>query len=536
MPSNSSDIALMLTELARPQAYPFAVDNIEIRQTHISMVFLAGPFAYKVKKPVKLPFLDFSTLEQRKFFCDEEVRINRRLAPDVYLGVVQISQTSQGLCFEGSGPVLDWAVKMSRLPEHATFDVRLEQDTLTSADVMQLAERIAQFHQESPRDASGLRFGKFENIARDIRDNLAAAEQQVGRTLTRAVYDRLRRVTDDVLVTLRETIERRASLGFIRELHGDLHLDHVYLFPDRPQPHDFVIVDGIEFNAAFRWIDVVADMAFCVMDFVMHGRRDFARQFAESYFARTNDEEGRRLLPLYTSYRAAVRAKVESITSNEPEVGREHQAVASQQARAHWLIALGELESSAQRPALLLVSGLPGTGKSTVARALSAAANFQVIRTDVVRKELAGITDEVTQQSTSSGIQQGLYSPEWTERTYAECLRRAEDELCDGGRVIVDATFLQDSFRQQFADLAKRLGVPIVWLVCEVPVDVARQRIESRQGDASDADWTVYQHAEAQWEPPCDSSRRMVRYLDTTGNVDEVTTRAVSLLRAEDLA
>lgn len=533
MPGNPHDLSDVIRALSDPRAFPFAVDHVQVRQTHISAVFLAGPLAYKLKKPIKLPFLDFSTLEQRRFFCHEEVRVNRRLAPDVYLQVVPVAQQGDRLGFEQPGAIVDWAVKMARLPDEATVSARLQRHELSSRDVIRLAERIATFHAKAVRDQTGTRAARFERIAREVRDNLTAAEQHVGRTITDPVLRRLRTATEHALEDLRPIIERRAFAGFTRELHGDLHLDHIYLFPDRPPPNDVVIIDAIEFNESFRWIDVVSDMAFCVMDFAFHGRRDWAGLFANEYFFRTNDFEGRRLLPLYVSYRAAVRAKVEGITACEPEVALAQQIAAARHARAHWLIALGELEPPTKRPALLLVSGLPGTGKSTVARGLSAAAGFQILRTDVIRKELAAAQDFA---ATAAGIDEGLYAPEWTERTYAECLRRAGEALRDGGRVIVDATFLQDSRRQQFAELADGLGVPMVWLICQTSSDVARQRLETRQGDASDANWTVYQHAAARWEVPSAALQRRARSVDSTDTPDAVTARALATLREEGLA
>jgi aminoglycoside phosphotransferase family enzyme/predicted kinase len=531
----SRDIANTITELASSQAFPFPVTQVEVHQTHISAVFLAGSYAYKIKKPVKLPFLDFSTPERRRFFCDEELRINRRLAPDVYLGVVPVCECDKGLCFERSTPAIDWAVKMVRLSDDATMSARLQSDTLAPKDVTRVAERIAAFHAEAPRAGASSRFGQFSGIARNIRDNLEAAEAQVGRSLTSDVYSRLCRLTEVALAQLQELIERRTPSGFTRELHGDLRLDHIYLFPELPEPRDMAIIDAIEFNEEFRWIDVVADIAFCVMDFLFHGRRELAEQFADAYFERTNDEEGRRLLPLYTSYRAAVRAKVEGIKARESEVEMVERTSAMQHAQAHWLIALGELEIPMQRPALVLVSGLPGTGKSTVARQLSAAAHFKVIRSDVVRKELAGIR-ESTSDATASGLQEGIYTAEWTDRTYTECLRRAEVELRDGGRVIVDATFLQESFRRKFTELAVGLGVPVVWVLCEADAEIVHQRIQSRKADASDADWNVYQHAVKCWEPPSSHSRRLLRPLDCTGEQEEVAARALAILRLEHLA
>ncbi len=304
-----------------------------------------------------------------------------------------------------------------------------------------------------------------------------------------SVLDRLRSLTEDALGRLRPVIEGRAARGVPRDTHGDLHLDHVYL-SDR----ELFAIDCIEFNERFRYADPVADLAFLVMDLKFHGRPDLAAALAEEYLAATRDDDGQRLLPFYTAYRAAVRGKVEGFELEEPEVPAGEKQVATERAKGHWLLALGELEEPTGRPALVLVGGLPGTGKSTLAKGLAAAARFEVVRSDVVRKELAGLRPE------ERGGEE-LYSAEWTERTYAECLRRAEAALFEGKRVIVDATFREDERRRAFLNLARKLCVPAVFFVCEAGARSVRDRLAARVGDASDANWDVYQTAAAGWEP-----------------------------------
>ena len=300
---------------------------------------------------------------------------------------------------------------------------------------------------------------------------------------------------------------------------------------DQPPPRDLLIIDTIEFNEGFRCIDVVADMAFCVMDFAAHGRRDLGRLFADTYFAATGDAEGRGLLPLFTSYRAAVRAKVNGMLATESEVAQPDRQAAVDRATAFWLLALGELESPAKRPALLLVSGLPGTGKSTLARGIGERAGFRVIRSDVVRKELAGL---MATTSSSAEFQQGIYSPAWTDRTYAECLRQATSALLNGERVIVDATFLEDDRRRAFLQAAIRLGVPALWLACEASEESVRARLASRHGDASDADWSIYQLAAQRWESPCRFCQRSQRRISTEPAAEHSLTNALDVLAAEE--
>jgi aminoglycoside phosphotransferase family enzyme/predicted kinase len=489
----------LIRALSDPAAYPFSVSDIEVKQTHISMVFLAGEFVYKVKKPVKLSFLDFSTFEKRRHFCEEEVRLNRRLAPDVYLGVVPITGDGAGLCFEGAGEPVDWAVKMRRLSQEATLERRLARNALAPEGLVALARRLADFHRMAARSDHISEFGRFDTVARNIRENFAVAAPLVGQTMSRSVRDRLISLTEESLSALRAVIDTRATQNVPCDTHGDLHLDHVYLFPDRQPPGDLIVVDCIEFNERFRYADPVADMAFLAMDLAFHGRSDLADVFADAWFEASGDVEGRGLLPLYVSYRAAVRGKVDGLQLVESEIPEAARARALSRAHGHWLLALNTLESPGRRVCLVLVGGLPGTGKSSLAASLAAAGNFRVIRSDVVRKELAGIACDAN--ATAPGGAE-IYTREWTDRTYAECLRRAEDQFFDGERVIIDATFVEEGRRQTFLDAAVRWGIPALFLICKADEATVQARLESRRGDASDADWLVYREAARRWDEP----------------------------------
>jgi aminoglycoside phosphotransferase family enzyme/predicted kinase len=501
------DLPQLLASLSDPAAFP-RPGPVEMRQTHISAVFLVGDTVYKVRKPVNLGFVDFGTLEKRKRDCEEEVRLNRRLAPNVYRGVVPIAIDGGKVRIGGSGEPIEWAVEMVRLPDDATLKVRLARDEITPAQVETIARRVAEFHRSAERGDEISRYGHFDIVAANARENFVQTKAHVGVTVRPPVYDRVRELTEKALADLKPLIESRAVRGAPCDTHGDLHLSHVYLFPERSPPDDMVIIDCIEFAERYRFADPVADIAFLVMDLVYHGRRDLAGVCADAYFAAALDEEGRAILAFYIAYRAVVRAKVEGMQLAEREIPAEQRDRMLHKAEAHWFLALGALEHPARRPALVLVSGLPGTGKSTLARGLASVANFTVIRSDEVRKELAGLP--LTEKADE------FYTPEWTGRTYFECLRRTEAILRNAGRVMVDATFADESHRGAFLTVARRLAVPAVSLVCRTDPEVARQRLRTRRGDASDADERVYDEMTTRWQPVQTARGRQILEIETT--------------------
>jgi predicted kinase len=300
----------------------------------------------------------------------------------------------------------------------------------------------------------------------------------------------------------------------------------------REPPGDLVVIDCIEFNERFRFADPVSDMAFLVMGLVYQGRRDLAKAFAEAYFSTSQDDEGRVLLPFYTSYRAAVRGKVEGLKLARPEMPESDRAVALSKAKGSWLLALGELEAPSRKPCLILVGGLPGTGKSTLANALAQHAGFRVVRSDVVRKELAGAFGEESR----SEFGQGIYTADWTKRTYAECLRQAEELLFYGERVLVDANFREENQRRMFLDSALRWGSPTIFLLCETDPEVVRTRLAQRSDDASDADWSVYEKAVETWEQLGPETRSRLQTINTGEAFESALHNTLSVLRQQGLS
>ncbi len=438
----------------------------EVRRTHLSVVLLTEEHAIKSKRPVDLGFVDFTTRAARRAACEAEVRLNRRLAPDVYLGVIEL---------DGGEP----AVLMRRLPDDATLLAAVERGEADAALLERVARRLAAFHDGAETSEAIAGFGAPEVVMGNALENFSATTDQIGRTVHATVHARAWDATRRLGAALDDRFRERVRSRRVRDCHGDLRLEHVYLLDG-----EVVVLDCVEFADRFRFSDVVSDMAFLYMDLAVRGHRALADRFAEAWLEATGDEAGRELLPFYSAYRSAVRGKVRGLVPGDEA-----------RSRRHWLFAWGELAARAERPVLVGVGGLPGTGKSTLARGLGER-GFEVVRSDVVRKELAGLAET---DSARAGFGHGLYTDAARDEVYAACFERAGEQLFAGRRVVVDASFTLERWREGLLALGRRWGVPVTLLRCEAPEAVVLDRLGRRSGDASDADAAIYR--QTTWEP-----------------------------------
>ncbi len=478
-----------------PSDPPLPGPGAEVVETHISRVLLDGDLVWKLKKPVNLGFVDYSTRRIRRAMCEAEVALNRRWAPGVYLGVVEV---------DGEPAVL-----MRRLDDRWTLRARI--DTLTVDDARRVGAHLGALHRDAPLDPDARRHATAEAVARNALENFDHTRDHVGWSVSAAVHRALERHTRAALDGLAPTFDARAEGA--RTLHGDLRAEHVYLQPDGR----IVVLDAVEFDAKYRDGDPAGDIAFLAMDLAVRGRRDLARALLAAWIEATADTGATEVLPFYVAYRSAVRAKIRGLQRDRFR------------ARRHWLFALGTLAPEPERPILVGVGGLPGTGKSTVAAALARRAGFTAIRSDVVRKELAGL--DPLAPAGEDGYETGLYTPENKDRVYRECLGRAERVLFDGGRVAVDASFSREKWRLDLLDLARDLGVVARLWWCEAPPDVVRARLDARTDDPSDATWEVYRVARGRWEAEGPRTRAALDRVDTTGGLDATERRAIRALR-----
>ncbi len=476
--------------------------DAEVIETHISRVLLAGEYVYKLKKPVNLGFLDFSTLARRRHFAEEEVRLNRRLAPKLYLGVVPITGTLAEPHIGGDGPVLDYAVHMRRFPQRAL----LSRLALTPEVADALAERIADFHGGLPPAAEEGGFGAPEQVMAPMLENFrmirGAAKPDVWLA---ARLDKLEGWTRRRFAELAPEIAARRRGGFIRECHGDLHRGNIAVLDGEP-----VIFDCIEFNPALRWIDTMSELAFLLMDLEHSAEHAQARRLLNAYLMRTGDYAGLAVLHLYLVYRALVRAKVTAIGAAQHHHGDASLEVALHD-YVHRALALSRLPA----PRLVILCGLSGSGKTSLAAALSERLPLIHIRSDVERKRLFGLPPLARTRAAPGA---GIYAPDAGERTYGRLLALAERVIGAGHGVLVDATFLAADRRLAFSNLARRLGCPFDILALDAPRAVLCERVASRYAagdDASEADLDVLRHQLASREPLSAAERERAVFIDS---------------------
>jgi len=479
--------AALIEALRDRRCYPHPVDRLHVVETHISWVVLTGPYAYKIKKPVNLGFLDFSTLEARRFYCEEELRLNRRLTADLYLEIVGINGSTGRPAIDGPGPVLEYAVKMRQFREDGLLDRVQARGELLPAHIDALAEQIAAFHQSCERASAGATLGSPESILQPARQNFEQALELLAEPADRARVECLREWSVSTGRALQAVFENRQRDGFVRECHGDLHLGNVFL-----ENQAIRIFDCIEFNASLRWIDVMSEIAFLVMDLWHRDHPDLARRFLNAYLERTGDYAGLATLQFYLVYRAMVRAKVALIRSAQPEVsGEERQLDQSEYRR---FIRLAERFSTRQPLWIALTHGVSGAGKSFFAQQLLERCDAMRIRSDIERKRSHGLGREA---SSGSPVGAGLYAEAATRQTYERLATLAATILEAGWPVIADATFVERRQRDLFRAEALRRGVPCLILDFRVPDATLRKRVAERAdsgGDPSEATLAVLEH------------------------------------------
>jgi hypothetical protein len=523
----------LLAVLSQPTCYPHQPAHVEVVQTHISVVFLAGEVVYKLKKPVRFSFLDYSTLALRRHYCEEEVRLNRRLAPTVYLGVVPILYTGDAYRVQETvdlrhAVVVDYLVKMRRLPQDRTLDALIAADRITKEGIHALARRLVHFHRTAATGDAAV-FGAPAVIWQALADNFQETVSFVGHTISDKQYALIQDFSHLFFIEHQELFKQRISQGCVREGHGDLRCEHIYFLHE-----GITIVDCIEFSPRLRTCDVASELAFLAMDLELNGAPGLAAELVHTYAVHAADENFLRLLPFYQCYRAYVRGKVESLKSQEPEVPPADQERARRQARRAFRLA-SRYARGAPAPALVVVCGRIGTGKSTVARLLSEQTGFAVLSSDVVRKRLAGLLPTA---HVGAAYGAGIYSEDFTRRTYAALRTQAAEELRAGRGVIVDATCKRPEDRRALLELAGCLHVPILFLECRAsPAEVERRlRERERRGDtASDATWAIALQEQHDFPAFADIPEQYHLIIDTEQDVEDALTRVEERLAKREL-
>jgi len=474
--------------------------------THAAIVFLGGEFAWKLKRAVWFPFLDFSTPEKRRAACEAEVRLNRRTAPEIYLDCRPIARKADGsLELGGEGEPVDWVVVMRRFDQALLFDRMAERGALTAGHITELADEIADFHAAAEARPD---YGGAAAIRWIVEDDIAEMAS-MPETFGEAAVKALQHLSDDSLARYAGLLDERRQAGFVRHCHGDLHLRNIFIWKGRP-----ALFDCLEFDEKLSCIDVLYDLAFLLMDLEHRGRRDFANLALNRYLQRTGDLGGLAAMPLFLSCRAAIRAKVEA---SGALMQQDQAAAEGMRAAARDYLSLATAFLAPHAPMLIGVGGESGSGKSTVAAAaaprLGGAPGALILRSDVTRKRLFGCRME-------DPLPQEAYSRDATARTYGRLIEDAKAALAAGMTVIADAVYADPAEREALEQAAREAGAAFRGFWIDVPLEVRVERVSGRRGDASDATVEFLRAHPAREQGPMNWTR-----VQGGGEVEEVVKR-----------
>ncbi len=520
----SHDPEKLFQQMQQPDFYPHPADNIEVRETLISKVFLVGNRVYKIKKPLDLGFLDFSTREKRKYFCQQEVALNRRLADDIYLDVVSIHLDKGVYRLAGAGTVVEYAVKMRRLPEHASMAHLLEKDRIHEEEISALAAVLADFYArpegkgsldaDAPTDGGGT----WETVKNNCIENFNQTAESAGSLFDARLFTIVRAATLAFLQRRKSLFDKRVQSGQIRDCHGDLRAEHVYFTEDGVR-----IIDCIEFNKRFRYEDTISDLAFLAMDLDARGHKQTAHLLLTEYVDISRDVDLFALIDFYKCYRAMVRFKVGCMRVRESDLPETENARLLSDIEHYLNLAYGYAVEFT-RPVIWIVCGMPASGKSTIAKQLSRILDIPVFESDVVRKQnFAAMFEDFSHLD----FEQGIYSRGVTALTYGRLLLMAQETVGKGESVVLDATFSARHFRQEALRLADEMDANIFFVECTAPENVLKKRLirRERENGVSDARIKHFEAIRNGFEPLDDILPDQHIVLNTQQALDECISR-----------
>ncbi len=514
----------LLPFLSDPASYPHHPDSVRLIQTHASFVFLAPPYVYKIKKAVDFGFLDFSTLERRRYFCEREITLNRRLTQDVYLEVLPISEASGTFHFGENGKTVEFAVKMRLLAKDGFLDRRLERGEVTVRDLDRIVAMLTNFYAQQDPGKEIAERGLPGAVRESTDGNFRQTEEFVGSALSPAAYDAIRYYTERFYERHGALFEERVRQGRILDCHGDLHLEHIHL-----GPQTLNIYDCIEFNDNFRYVDVANDVAFLAMDLDFRRRPDLSRCLVERIAERLEDARMSHLMDFYKCYRAYVRGKVECLHSVAHAAPKEEKEASAERAQSYFRLALRYATADSD-PLVLVVMGRIAVGKSTLAKALADELGWELFSSDRMRKTLAGIP--LLGRGTASAREQ-LYAPEMSERTYEALLKAADEHAREGRSVVLDATFGSRSHRDRLRSMLSECTADHCFLEVQAADSVIRERLALRESQAdvvSDARLEDFTALANRCQAPAELPPHRLGVIDANGSLESSVRQSLRFL------
>ncbi len=499
------ELSNLIKQLENPNSYTHTVQTpIKLIQTHISAIFLTGDYAYKIKKPVNFGFLDYSTLGKRQHFLNQELTMNKAIAPDIYLEVLPITIHNYQVKIGGKGEIIDYVLKMNQFPQDSLFINLFLAGKLEKYHLEELGKIVAKFHKNTTTNDYIRSFGDIEVIKKSIDENYEITDKYIGIIQTQQKYQETKNFTDSYLKLKQNYFRQRQKDNKIRECHGDLHLKNICLWNNKIQ-----LFDRIEFNEEFRYVDVMCDVAFTFMDLDVRNRQDLSNIFLNTYLEHTGDWQGLQVLPVYLSRQAYVRAKVNSMILDDPNISEENHQKAQQEAKNYYHLAWKYTQQNQGK--IIMMSGLSGAGKTTVAKYLAEKINGILIRSDAVRKHLGNVSLDQTGNSE-------LYSQEMNQKTYETLIKLGEIVAKEGFNVILDAKFDRYQWRKPVIEIAKKDNIFLTILSCYAPVETLSDRLSKRKGDISDATSDLLQEQQNNAQDFNEEEMSYVKKIDTTSN------------------